>query len=75
MHVNLSWLKVEERLTSSLLVFVRGIDMLNAPSCLFELLAHSSKEMIVDYNKVGLNTSPFTSPTNCPLSAAANGDP
>ena len=31
MHVNLSWLKVEERLTSSLLVFMRGIDMLNAP--------------------------------------------
>ena len=42
MHVNLSWLKVEERLTSSLLVFVRGIDMLNTPSCLFKLLAHSS---------------------------------
>ena len=42
MHVNLSWLKVEERLITSLLVFVRGIDMLNAPSCLFELLAHSS---------------------------------
>ena len=39
-HVNLSWLKVEERLTSSLLVFVRG--MLNAPCCLFELMAHSS---------------------------------
>ena len=28
-HVNLSWLKVE-RLTSSLLVFMRSIDMLNA---------------------------------------------
>ena len=42
MHVNLSWLKVEERLTSSLPVFVRGIDMLNALSCLFELLAHST---------------------------------
>ena len=42
MHVNLSWLKVEERLTSSLLVFMRGIDMLNAPGCLFELLSHSS---------------------------------
>jgi hypothetical protein len=39
MHVNLSWLKVEERLTSSLLLF---IDMLNAPSCLSKLLAHSS---------------------------------
>ena len=37
MHVNLAWLKVEERLTSSLLVFMRGIDMLNAPSCLSEL--------------------------------------
>jgi hypothetical protein len=42
MYVNLSWLKVEERFTSSLLVFMRGIDMLNAPSCLFELLSHSS---------------------------------
>ena len=42
MHVNLSWLKAEERLTSSLLVFVRGIDMLNALNCLFKLLAHSS---------------------------------
>jgi hypothetical protein len=29
-------------LTSLLLVFVRGIDMFNALSCLFELLAHSS---------------------------------
>ena len=42
MHVNLSWLIVEGRVTSSLLVFVKGIDMLNAPSCLFELLARSS---------------------------------
>jgi hypothetical protein len=42
MRANLSWLKVEERLTSSLLVFVRGIDMLKAPSCLFKRLAHSS---------------------------------
>ena len=41
-NVNLSWLKVEERLTSSLLLFMRGIDMLNAPSCLSKLLAHSS---------------------------------
>ena len=39
MHVNLSWLKVEERLTSLL---VRSVDMLNAPSCLFKRLAHSS---------------------------------
>jgi hypothetical protein len=42
MHVNLSWLKVEERLTSWLLLFMRGIDMLNAPGCLSKLLAHSS---------------------------------
>jgi hypothetical protein len=42
MHVNLSWLKVEERWTSSLLLFMIGIDMLNAPSCLSKLLAHSS---------------------------------
>ena len=35
MHVNLSWLKVEERLTTSLLVFVRSVVMLNAPWCLF----------------------------------------
>ena len=42
MHVNLSWLKGEESLTSSLLVFVRGTDMLKAPSCLFKQLAHSS---------------------------------
>jgi hypothetical protein len=42
MYVNLSWLKVEEILTSSLLVFVRSVDMLNVLSCLFKLLAHSS---------------------------------
>ena len=41
-HVNLSWLKVEERLTSSLLLFMRGIALLNAPSCLSKLLAHST---------------------------------
>ena len=40
MHVNLSLLNVEKRLTSSLLVFMRGVDMLNALSCLSELLAH-----------------------------------
>jgi hypothetical protein len=40
MHVNLSWFKVEEKFTSSLLV--SGIDMLNAPCCLFEPLAYSS---------------------------------
>ena len=42
MPVNLSWLKVEERLTSSLLVFVRGIDVLKEPNCLFKQLTHSS---------------------------------
>ena len=42
MHVNLSWFKVEERMSSLLLVFVRGIDILNAPSYLFKLLAHGS---------------------------------
>ena len=41
-HVNLSWIKVEERLTSSLLAFVRGVHKLNVPSCLFKILAHSS---------------------------------
>ena len=41
MHVNLSWLKAEERLTSSLPVFARSVDKLNAPSCLFKLLAHT----------------------------------
>ena len=35
MHVNLSWLKVEESLTSSLLAFVRSVAKLNVPSCLF----------------------------------------
>jgi hypothetical protein len=38
---NLSWLKVEERLTTSQLVFVIVIDMLNTQSCRFELLVHS----------------------------------
>ena len=42
MHVTLHWLKVEERLTSSLLVFVRGVNKLNSPRWLFKLLAHSS---------------------------------
>jgi hypothetical protein len=42
MHVNLSCLKVEEILTSALLVIVRMIDILNALSCLFKLIAHSS---------------------------------
>ena len=42
MHVNLLWLKVVERLTSLLFVFARSVDILNAPRCLFKLLAHSS---------------------------------
>jgi uncharacterized protein with NRDE domain len=42
MPVNLSWLKVEEGLTSSLLVFVRDVDKLKVPSSLFKILAHSS---------------------------------
>ena len=42
MHVNLSWLKVRERLTLSLLVVVRSVDKLNVPIFLFKLLAHSS---------------------------------
>jgi hypothetical protein len=42
MHVNLSWLKVEGRWTTSLFVFIRSVDKLNALSCLFKLLAHSS---------------------------------
>ena len=42
MHVNLSWLTVEERLTASLLVFMRGMDVLKARSCLFKWHAHSS---------------------------------
>jgi hypothetical protein len=45
MHVGLSWLKVEERLTSSLLVFVRSVDMQYAPRCQFKILAHSSQDM------------------------------
>ena len=42
MHVNLSWLKVEKRLTSSLLVFIRGVDKLKVLRCLFKIIAHSS---------------------------------
>ena len=42
MHVNLSWLKVEERLTSLLLVFVRRFDMLNVHSW---TLMHTPQDM------------------------------
>jgi hypothetical protein len=41
-HVSLSWLKVEERSTASLLVFVRGIDVLKVLNGLFKQLAHST---------------------------------
>ena len=43
MHVSTSWFRVEERFTASLLVFVRSIDELKAPNCLFSQLTHSSK--------------------------------
>ena len=36
-HVNLSWLKVEEKLTSSLPDFIRRFDMLNSLMFLFKL--------------------------------------
>ena len=41
MHVNLLWLKVKERLTSSLLVLVRSVDKLNVPSCLYLHIART----------------------------------
>jgi hypothetical protein len=34
-------IKVEERLTTSLLVFVQSIDLLQVPNCLSKQLAHS----------------------------------
>ena len=40
MHVKLSWLQIEKRLTASLLVFLRGIDLLKVPIGLFKRLAH-----------------------------------
>ena len=44
MHVNLSWLKVEER---SLLVCVRGVEiMLNTPSCVCGL---NCRPLIVEF--------------------------
>ena len=42
-HVNLSRLKVKERLTASILVLVRGIDVLKVANCLFKQLAHSAE--------------------------------
>ena len=60
MHVNISWLRVEERFTASVLVFVRGIDMLKSPSCLFKQLAHSSDTYI--YPTRDATRSFFTDP-------------
>ena len=42
MHASLSWLRVEERLTASFLIFIRNIHLLNIPSCLHRQLTHSS---------------------------------
>ena len=41
MHATLSWLRVEERLTASLL-FIRNITMLNIPNVLHSQFTHSS---------------------------------
>ena len=60
MHVNLSRLKVKERWTSSLFVFVRGVGTLKAPSCLFKLLAHSSDRVV--YGTRHATRSLFTVP-------------
>ena len=51
--MHLSWLKVEERLTSSLLVFIRSAEKLNVPSCQFKLLeAHSSTQSMATWNSI-----------------------
>ena len=42
MHVSLSWLRVEERLTASLLLLIRNINVLKIPICLLGQLTHSS---------------------------------
>ena len=41
MHVSLSWLRVEERLTASLLLFIRN-NVLEIPNCLHSQLTHST---------------------------------
>ena len=58
MHVNLSRLKVEERLTAPLLVFVQVIDVLKVPNCLFKQLAHSLDTY--QYNTSHIARSLFT---------------
>ena len=42
MHASFSWLRVEERLTASLLVFIRNIHVLGIPNCLHSQLTHST---------------------------------
>jgi hypothetical protein len=42
MHSSLYCLKVEERLTASLLVFIRNIDVLEITSCLHSQFTHST---------------------------------
>ena len=41
-HASFSWLKVEDRLTASLL-FIRNINVLKIPNCLHSQLTHSSE--------------------------------
>ena len=42
MHASLSWLKVEERLTASRLIFLRKMNVLKIPNCFQRQLTHSS---------------------------------
>jgi hypothetical protein len=60
MHVSLSWLKVEETLTVSLLVFMWGINVLKVTNCLFKQLAHSSDTHL--YNNRHATRGLFTVP-------------
>ena len=41
-HTSLSWLRVEERLTASLLIFIRNISVLKISNCLHSQLTQSS---------------------------------
>jgi hypothetical protein len=42
MDASVSWLRVEERLTASLLLFIRNINALKIPNSLHSQLTHSS---------------------------------
>jgi hypothetical protein len=42
MHARLCWLRVDERLTASLLVFIRNMNILEIPNCLHNQLTHST---------------------------------